>query len=117
MTFQVAVRAAASNTPVRGVHVVLSGTPELGELVVRRAAFTNVTTPANNVTSNGAGLYADPLPFPNETLVFPEGGDTVLPSAPAVFWLTLPIPAHTSSGVHVGKLDIGSSFSVDLASA
>ena len=55
VTFQVGVRVDGSE-PVR--HVKMGLTSEsLGELVVRRAGFTNVTTPGNNVTSAGPGLY------------------------------------------------------------
>jgi hypothetical protein len=76
LTFQVAVRTTGT-TALKGVRVSVSGAvAKLGELVVRRAAYTNVTTPGNNVTSAGPGMYPDPLPFPNETLVFTEGGDT-----------------------------------------
>ena len=72
VNFQLGVRAVSSSEALRGVRVSLSGAAQLGELVVRRAAFTNVTTPANNVTSAGAGMYPDPLPFPMGTSPTPR---------------------------------------------
>eukprot|EP01049_Picozoa_sp_SAG25_P001649 SAG25_NODE_77_length_16915_cov_13.448204_2_plen_287_part_00 len=120
VTFQLGVRSSSSSSSssasLRGVQISLSGAAasQLGGLLVRRAAFTNVTTPGNNVTSAGPGMYPDPLPFPNETLVFPEGGGTVLAGSAAVFWLALPIPAQTAAGTYSGKLHLGSTFSADL---
>jgi hypothetical protein len=69
-----------------------------GSLEIRRASFVNVTTAANNVTSKGVGMYPDPLPFPNETLIFPAGGGTVAPTTTAAFWLTLLIPDDAAAG-------------------
>lgn len=117
VTFQLGVRASGT-APLRGVvvaldwHLAATGPTateegiagadndagagggenqraETPKVVVRRAGFTNVSTAANNVTSAGVGMHPDPLPFPNNTLVFPSGGDVVLPGSTAVFWVTI----------------------------
>ena len=105
-TFQVAVRS--SGGALAGVRVSLDGNAgSTMPLDVKRAAFTNVTTAANNMSSAGTGMYPDPLPYPNDTVTFPQGGDTVQPSATAVFWLTLgPIPAKLAAGLHTMQLTV-----------
>ena len=117
-TLQIAVRSPVT---LKGVKLNLAGSTrsDLGPLVVQREAFTMVTTPASNVTSRGIGMYPDPLPFPNDTIRFPDGGDVVRPAVTAVFWLTLgPIPATTKAGLHTLQLSVGGaalhSFPVEL---
>jgi hypothetical protein len=107
-TFQVAVRPSRDGRALTGVGFHLDGGPAGVPLDVRRAAFTNVTTAANNVSSAGTGMYPDPLPYPNDTIIFPQGGDTVQPGTTAVFWLTLgPIPANLArAGLHTMQLTV-----------
>jgi hypothetical protein len=105
--FQIAVR---STTALNGVVVNL--TSDLGRRRsgpdIQREVYTLVTTAANNVTSRGVGRYPDPLPFPNDTVRFPQGGDMVQAGETAVFWVTLgPIPATTTAGLHTARLSVG----------
>ena len=103
LTFQIAVRSPAINT---GVTIGLGGS-SLGELDVKRAAFTNVTTAANPNSSLGVGLYPDPLLPLSDTVIFPDGASTLQPAKTAVFWLTVgPIPASVAAGVHAAQLSI-----------
>ena len=105
-TFQVAVRPSGS-TALTGVRINLIDLPDRATLDIRRAAFTNVTTAANNVSSSGTGMYPDPLPYPNDTTIFPAGGGTVHGGETAVFWLTLAVPADlTSAGLHTMQLAV-----------
>jgi hypothetical protein len=105
VTFQVAVRAAGP-APLQGVRVALELDGVLGNASVLRAAFTNVTTPANNVTSKGRGMYPDPLLDPADAVKFPGGGGMVPAGTTAAFWLTLPIQVHAAAGVHHGSLTV-----------
>jgi hypothetical protein len=107
-TLQVAVRSPTA--ALKGVEVTLAPTSgsDLGRLVILREFFTLVTTPASNVTSRGVGMYPDPLPFPNDTVRFPQGGDALHAGETAVFWLTLgPIPADAKAGLHTAQLSVG----------
>ena len=117
-TFQIAVRSGSA-TALAGVGVGLSGGPKgLGALDVRRAAFTNVTTAANAVSSAGTGLYPDPLLPPDDTVIFPAGVGSVAPNTTAVFWVTLgPLAADLAAGVHRAQLSVsgaGISHPVEL---
>ena len=106
VTFQIAVHSATVVT--KGVEVALTTTSDLGPLAVQRAVYTRVTTAANNLTSRGVGMYPDPLPFPNDTVRFPQGGGEVKAGEVATFWLTLgPIPPTTAAGVHTARLSVG----------
>ncbi len=102
-TFQIAVRSTARK--LTGVTISLAGGPGAAT-DVRRAAFTNVTTAANNLSSAGVGMYPDPLPHPNDTVIFPQGGDTIQPLVTAVFWITIPIPTSIAAGVHAMQLNV-----------
>lgn len=104
--------APSSKEGLDGVDIVLDDNGDDGHiaagLVVQRAQFTNVSTAANNVTSvRGRAMYADPLPFPNDTVAFPDGGGSVvLPGTNAVFWVTLAIPKDAESRVHTLSLTV-----------
>ena len=101
-TFQIAVRSPAR--ALAGVTISLDGPGAAAD--VRRAAFTNVTTAANNLSSAGTGMYPDPLPHPNDTVIFPQGGDTIQAGVTAVFWITIPIPTSIAAGVHTMQLTV-----------
>ena len=94
--FQVAVRATEANA-LQGVHIEMTF-DNLGNASILRAAFTNVTTVANNITSKGLGMYPDPLLDPADAVIFPGGGGTLTSGHTAVFWVTLRIPTHTQNG-------------------
>ena len=100
-TFQIAVRSTAA---LAGVAVSLDGPGAAAD--VRRAAFTNVTTAANNLSSAGTGMYPDPLPHPNDTIIFPQGGDTIQRGETGVFWVTIPIPTDIAAGLHTMQLTV-----------
>ena len=111
--FQLAVRAPAAALQGVQVHATfcaaeghVAGVNSLG-VGVFRAGFTNVTTPANNVTSKGVGMYADPLLYPDDAVVFPGGGGMVPAGTTAVFWVTLALPAKgMDGGVYRGALTV-----------
>eukprot|EP01052_Picozoa_sp_SAG31_P033824 SAG31_NODE_3873_length_3795_cov_3.828734_2_plen_780_part_00 len=117
VTFQVAVR---SSTALTGVSLKLTSTTEdLGPLVIRREYYTLVTAAASNTTSRGPGMYPDALPFTNDTVHFPQGGDAVMADETAVFWLTFgPLPSTAKAGVHTAQLSVGGTgvqgFPVDI---
>ena len=104
--FQIAVRATGANA-LQGVHIEITFENfTLGNASILRAAFTNVTTVANNVTSKGVGMYPDPLLDPADAVIFPGGGGTVTSGQTAAFWVTLHIPTDARNGSHIGELTV-----------
>lgn len=109
LTFQVGVRSATALPAVTiSVNSGSGGALALGQLDVKREAFTNVTTAANANTSLGIGMYPDALLPLSDNVIYPHGGRSVEADATSVFWVTLgPIPDDLPAGLHSLQLSVG----------